>query len=185
MFLEKFSTWPTPKRKKQILISSIILLIVIYPIMSYLFMISYPVTFFESQLSFSGSYLKDLHSTISSAKLNLYTIANILDYVFMVSYGGILASLALIFGRKFEITSGWRKSSYYAVIISIIAPICDAIENLFILLMLSDPLGFPDIWAIIHSWFALIKYALMFLGFGWLFTILIKLIINKISSNNI
>lgn len=183
MFLEKFSDWPNPKRTKQMLIVCVILLIMIYPIMTYLFTISYPVSFIESQLSFSGSYLKGLHSTMSNADFNLYRIANILDYVFMVSYGGIFVSVALIIGRKFQIDSGWRKSSYCIVIIAIIAPICDAIENIFILLMLSDPLGFPDFWAISHSWFALVKYSLMFLGFGWLFAVFIKFLITKFSFN--
>jgi len=33
--------------------------------------------------------------------------------------------------------------------------------------MLTDPLGFPDIWAIIHSCFALLKYIFLLSCIGW------------------
>jgi hypothetical protein len=95
----------------------------------------------------------------------------------MISYGGIFFGLGLIIARKFNEGTIWRRFSLILVPLAIIAPLCDAIENIFILLMLSDPLGFPDIWAIIHSFFALIKFIIMIIGFGWLGIALIKLII--------
>lgn len=182
MSLQKFSEWPTPKRVRQFLICCIILFVIIYPIMMFLFSISYPVNFIESQLSFSGTILKAFHLTMSNEDFFLYTIANVLDYGFMVSYGGIFFCLGLIIARKFDIDSGWRKFGYILVIIAIIAPCCDAIENVFIFLMLTNPLGFPDIWALIHSYFALVKFILMFLEFGWVSIMLIKYLFNRISS---
>ncbi|MHA1885906.1 MAG: hypothetical protein ACW96S_12685, partial [Promethearchaeota archaeon] len=47
------------------------------------------------------------------------------------------------------------------------AACCDAIENGFILAMLTDPVGFPDYWAIFHSVFALIKWILLFTIIIW------------------
>jgi hypothetical protein len=174
MLLEKLVKWPKPKVIKKLLISCVIILLIIYPIMTLLFTISYPVSFIESQLSFSGLLIKQYNT---SANIELYRIANILDYVFMFCYGGIFFSLGLIIARKFNEGTFWRKISFILIPLSIIAPLCDAIENIFILLMLTDPLGFPDIWAITHSCFALIKYIIMFIGFGWLGIALIKLIL--------
>ena len=174
MLLEKLTDWPSPKRIKQLLIFSLILLLVIYPFMTYFFTISYPVSFIESQLSFSGQIIKQHNA---SANIELYRFANILDYFFMISYGGIFFSLGLIIARKFNKGTIWRKISLVLVPLALIAPLCDAIENVFILLMLTDPLGFPDIWALTHSFFALIKFIIMFIGFGWLGVALIKLII--------
>ena len=160
MLLEKLTDWPSPKRIKQLLIFSLILLLVIYPFMTYFFTISYPVSFIESQLSFSGQIIKQHNA---SANIELYRFANILDYFFMISYGGIFFSLGLIIARKFNEGTIWRKISLVLVPLALIAPLCDAIENIFILLMLTNPLGFPDIWAITHSFFALIKFIIMFI----------------------
>ncbi len=173
MLLEKLTTWPNPKTIKKLLIASVIILLIIYPIMTYLFTISYPVSFIESQLSFSGHLIKQFNA---SANIELYRVANILDYLFMISYGGIFFCLGLKIARKFNEGTLWMKISIFFVTLAIIAPICDAIENIFILLMLTDPLGFPDIWAITHSCFALIKYIIMFIGFGWLGLAFIKLL---------
>ncbi|MFX0024074.1 MAG: hypothetical protein ACFE9S_17230 [Candidatus Hermodarchaeota archaeon] len=172
MSLEKLSDWPSTKALKNFLIICIIILLIIYPIMTYLFTISYPVSFIESQLSFSGQLIKQFNT---SANIELYRIANILDYFFMLSYGGIFFCIGLIIARKFNHRTIWRRISFILIPLTIIAPLCDAIENIFILLMLTDPLGFPDIWAITHSCFALIKYIVMFIGFGWLGIALIKL----------
>ncbi len=174
MILDRLTIWPNSKRIKQFLIFNLILLIVIYPLITYFFTISYPVSFIESQLSFSGQLIKQFNA---SANIELYRIANILDYFFMISYGGIFFSLGIIIARKFNEGTIWMKLSFILVPLAIFAPLCDAIENIFILLMLTDPLGFPDIWAITHSCFALIKYMIMFIGFGWLGIALIKLIL--------
>ncbi|MFX1556165.1 MAG: hypothetical protein ACFFC9_02835 [Promethearchaeota archaeon] len=174
MVLEYLAEKPSPRNIKYVLIFSIVLLLIVYPFLTWLFLISYPVSFIESQLSFSGAAIKAFNSV---ANIELYRLANILDYGFMVSYGGIFFSLGLIIARKLEKSSIWRSIGFIMVFLALIAPLCDAIENIFILLMLSDPLNFPDVWAIIHSCFALIKYIIMFIGFGWIFIAIIKLIV--------
>ncbi len=165
MFLEKLSDWPSPKKTKFLLIFSIVLFIVIFPIMGYFFLISnYPVDFITSQLSCSGDILKSHYQTTN---IELYRIGQILDYGYMVSYGTLIFSLALIIARKFNEPSIWRKSGYIIAILGIIAACCDGIENAFILAMLTDPSGFPDIWALTHSCFALVKWTILFLSISW------------------
>ncbi len=184
MFLDKLSDWPSPKTTRLLLIFSFLLYIIISPILTYFFTISnYPVSFVESQLSFSGATIKSHFSTMSAEDINIYRIAQLIDYVFMVSYGTLIFSLALTIARKFEENSGWRKTGYLASVFGIVAACCDAIENAFILLMLTDPLGFPDIWAIAHSCFALVKFILMGLSWGFIAVAgLTLLIIKKRSS---
>ena len=63
------------------------------------------------------------------------------------------------------------------VFLSICAPFLDAIENGFILLTLTDLLGFPDWYAFAHSAFALPKWII--LG-TLLLVVLIGYIIRKI-----
>ncbi|TFG23083.1 MAG: hypothetical protein EU529_08570 [Promethearchaeota archaeon] len=180
MILEKLNEWPSPKITKHLLIFSIILTIIVYPIMAYFFILSkYPVGFIESQLSFSGSVLKG-HYKITN--INYYRIMQILDYAYMISYGTFSFSLALIISRKFENGSFWSNSGHLISILGIFAACCDAIENAFILAMLTDPSGFPDIWAITHSCFALVKYILLFTCIGWAIVAAITLLIKKRSS---
>ncbi len=180
MFLEKFSDKPSPKTTKLMLIFSIILYIIIYPIMGYFFLLSkYPVGFIESQMSFSGSILKE-HYKVTN--ITYYRIMQMLDYIFMVSYGTLSFSLALTIARKFDENSEWRKLGYYVAVMGVLAAICDGIENAFILAMLTDPSGFPDIWAIIHSSFALVKYILLFSSIIWAISAAFALLIKKISS---
>lgn len=180
MVLEKLNDWPSPKTTKHLLIFSIILTIIVYPIMAYFFILSkYPVGFIESQLSFSGSVLKG-HYKITN--INYYRIMQILDYAYMVSYGTFAFSLALIISRKFEDASFWSNSGHLIAIIGILAACCDAIENAFILAMLTDPSGFPDGWAITHSCFALVKYILLFACIGWVIVVAITLLIKKRST---
>lgn len=184
MLLEKLSDWPSPKKTKILLIFSILLYIIIYPILNYYFTISnYPVSFFESQLSFSGVAIKSHLRTMSSAEIDLYRTAQLIDYIYMLAYGILYFSLALYISRKFDEDSGWRKTGYFAAIFGVIAACCDATENVFILLMLTDPQGFPDAWAIAHSCFALVKYLLMGILFIWIILAVLNLLIKRLKKN--
>ena len=183
MVLDKLSDWPSPKKTKILLYFSLALFIIIYPILGYFFYISnYPVSFFESQLSFSGTIIKSHLRTMSSEDISIYRIAQLIDYVYIVSYGSLYFSLSLFIARKFETDSGWRKSGYFSAIFGLISACCDAIENVFILLMLTDPQGFPDLWAITHSCFALIKFILIGFFLIWVILAGITLLIKKKSS---
>ena len=100
----------------------------------------------------------------------------------MVAYGTLAFSLVLTITRKFDNDSFWGKSGPKIAILGIVAACCDAIENAFILMMLSDPTGFPDIWAIIHSCFALVKYILLVICIAWAIIAALTLLIKKKSS---
>jgi len=161
MNLEKIDKGLPADRVKKLFIFSVILLIIIYPLMGYFFLASNnPGNVMLSQLSFSGTYMKNYYKNIGN--LELYRIGETLDYIFMVAYGSFTISLALIIARKFDEDSKWRKFGYILVPCAIIMITCDAMENVFILMMLSNPSNFPDIWAIAHSTFALVKWIILF-----------------------
>jgi len=112
--------------------------------------------------------MKEYYATMSSEEIDLYRIVALLDYGFMVSYGLITSCGALLLSRKFEAESKGGISGRSVAVGGVIAACCDATENVFILLMLTDPLGFPDIWAMIHSVFALVKFILLFTAIFWI-----------------
>ncbi|MBD3340991.1 MAG: hypothetical protein GF353_17920 [Candidatus Lokiarchaeota archaeon] len=183
MNLNKLNDYPSPKTTKYLLIFSLILYIVIYPILGFYFMISnYPVGFIESQLSFSGEIIKSHLRTMSKAEIHLYRIAQLIDYIYMVAYGTLYFTFGLYLARKFEKDTGFRKTGLFAALFGLISACCDATENAFILLMLTDPQGFPNIWAITHSCFALVKFILIGIFMIWTISAIIALLIRKIKS---
>ncbi len=169
MPLQKFNDWPSPKITRILAIFGIIFFIVIITFMIIFYELSgYPVSFFESQLSFSGSVIKSHFSVMNPEELNYYLIWVIIDYGFMFGFAIIYFSFGLILARKFDINSRWRKLGIIGALLGLLYFCCDAIENILIFAMLTNPLGFPDIWAVVHSWIALVKFIFNFSSSAWL-----------------
>ncbi len=138
----------------------------------------------QSQLSFSGQFLKDQYAIIiNSGGLTYYRTAQILDYGFMISYGGIFFCLVCLIGINAGPDSFWNKTTKIFAAIAIGTTIFDALENLLILITLTNPTNFHNALAIIHSIFALVKYILIYLVIAWVFLGLISNITNKIKKN--
>jgi hypothetical protein len=162
-FFNRLNNWPSKKLTRFLLIFGIILFIIIIPLMVIFYELShYPVSFFESQLSFSGEVIKSHFSTMNAKELDYYFIWLIVDYGFMLGFGIIYFSFNLILARKFDESSRWRRLGYIGALFGIFYFCCDATENIFIFTMLNDPLGFPDILALTHSWIALVKFIFNF-----------------------
>lgn len=165
MILKKLSQWPSSKTLKILLILGLIFCFSVIPVMQYFSNLSgYPADLFTSQLSFSGDLMRGYYALTN---IEIYRISPSLDYIFMLGYGLILFSLSLMVARRFKITSLIRRIGYIIAIAGIIAALCDGFENIFILSMLTDPVGFPNYWAISHSIFALIKWTLLFAVIIW------------------
>lgn len=125
----------------------------------------------ESQLGFSGAYIKSKFALMNENEMKLFILANIFDYVFMLAYGTFFFSTALMLARQLKEGSIWNKVGYVIAILGIISACCDALENIFLLLMASDPAGFPIWLGIPHSSFAFAKFTLMYIVFGWILII--------------
>jgi len=70
MFLEQLNTKPSNIKIFGILGIGIVTIIVSLPIMNYYFELSnYPVSFFESQLSFSGEIIKSHYSNLTREEI--------------------------------------------------------------------------------------------------------------------
>ncbi|MFX0048514.1 MAG: hypothetical protein ACFE8G_10160 [Candidatus Hermodarchaeota archaeon] len=178
MIFKKLSEWPSSKILKIMLIIGFALSFAVIPVMQYFTQLSgFPAEIFSSQLSFSGTLMKSFYALTD---ITLYRIAPSLDYIFMTGYGLILFSSALIVARRYRTSSLLQKEGFIVALSGVIAACCDAIENVFILLMLTDPTGFPDYWAITHSVFALVKWILLVIVIIWvIFFLIISLIKGK------
>lgn len=166
MTFKKLSEWPSSKNLKISIIIGFVLCFTVIPVMQYFTQLSgYPAEIFSSQLSFSGEVMKLYYGLTN---IELYRVAASLDYIFMVAYGLILFCSSVLIARKYRESSLIQQGGFFIAISGVIAACCDAIENIFILTMLTDPTGFPNYLAITHSVFALIKWILLFIVILWI-----------------
>jgi hypothetical protein len=165
--LTRLETKPESGTLRKLLILGLILFFIAYPLMSYFFSLSgYETNVIASQLSFSGLILKTSYAAFIFGDLESYRIGQMLDYIFMVSYGIIIFALATSQARKIK-HAMLRKWGFFFAIGGICAALLDAIENVFILATLTNPFGFPDWWAVAHSCFALPKWILLIGALSW------------------
>ncbi|MFX0040926.1 MAG: hypothetical protein ACFFCY_13690 [Promethearchaeota archaeon] len=161
MLTKKLYEKPKAKNLKIQLIIGTILCFTVIPIMQYFTELSgFPAQIFSSQLSFNGDIMKSFYAVTN---IELYRVAPLLDYIFMVGYGLILFSLSVLIARKYGLPSKLGQICLITAVSGVIAASCDGVENIFILAMLTDPVGFPNYWAVSHSIFALIKWILLFI----------------------
>ena len=181
MKLEQLSEWPSDKNIKRLLYFCIILYFIHFPFLVYFSIISnYPVDPAGSQITFSGAIIKSHLKGMSTEEINYYRIYQLLDCIYAFFFGLLFFSLSLYLARKFDEVSTWKKSGYLMSIFGIIDGCCDITVNSIILMMLTDPQGFPDEWAIIHSYLTVITITLMLIIYVWIIVADIKLFRKKL-----
>ena len=122
----------------------------------------------RTQLGFDSEYIRDCFSTMTDQGLSRFILGNLVDYLFMASYGGFLFSLTLLVTRRLNETSIGRDIGYIISLLGLFAAVSDGLENIFILSMASNPTSFPSWLAFYHSLFAHIKFKLMYLSASWI-----------------
>jgi hypothetical protein len=169
------------RRLWTLLVTSISLLVVSAPTVIYLLELSnYPGDLEATQLGFDGEYIRLCFSEMSGADVSFFIMGNLVDYLFMASYGALLFSSSLILSRRLTQGSLGRKVGCTASILGLIAACCDGLENVFLLSMASNPTGFPGWLAIPHSLFASIKFDLMYVASAWILLALAYVVVRWI-----
>lgn len=181
-----FETKPSRINSIRIIFLGVVVIIISLPIMNYFFEISnYPVSFIESQLSFSGETIKSHYATMTNEEITLYLYGNVVDYFFMLGNCLVKIGIAVMVARSFEEDSTLRTTGLIMIFIGIIGTVFDAVENIFIVLMIFDPINFPDILAISHSVFALFKYTCTVIFYGWIIVAVLLLLIDRIQGSTL
>jgi hypothetical protein len=89
------------RRLWTLLVTSIGLLVVSVPAVIYFLELSnYPGDLEATQLGFDGEYIRLCFSNMSGADFSFFIMGNLVDYLFMVSYGALLFSSSLILSRR-------------------------------------------------------------------------------------
>ena len=166
-----------PLLKRLLLISLPAMLITSTLVILIIGLSNYPGTMNDTQLGFNAEIIKNYFALMSSEEILFFILANLVDYAFMITYGIFFYSSAKYLSRNYRIGSIYQKFGTLFAQIGVLTAICDAIENVFLLSMTADPMGFPSWLAIAHSSFALLKFILMYSTVAWLF---LSFMLNKI-----
>lgn len=160
---------PSNRRLKLQLVLGIVLMLVSIPaVINSLEKSNYPGELERTQLGFDGEYIRKCFSSMSQEEFRMFIYGNLADYLFMTSYGLIFFSASLLLARRFMKNSIGRKIGYSVAVLGVLAAVSDGFENLFIISMVSNPVGFPIWLAIPHSVFANIKFNLMYVSAAWI-----------------
>jgi len=119
----------------------------------------YPVPYYVAQLSFDAARIKGWYAAmIQFGTLQTYVHTQNIDFLFIASVALLHPIALLAASRLFPLLSRGRRWLVGAALISLIAPLADAMENLVSYVMLADPAGFAPAWALVYSSFSAIKF---------------------------
>jgi hypothetical protein len=156
------------KRIRRITLASFPLLMFAATLVIVLLQMSgYAGTMEDTQLGFNAEVIRNYFSLMSPTDMGLFITANLADYLFMLFYGIFFFSAARLISWNYK--SGLPKRIGLSLAwAGIIAAVLDGIENVFLLSMTVDPVGFAGWLAIAHSSFALAKFLFMYAAMAWL-----------------
>ncbi|MGY5861591.1 MAG: hypothetical protein RTU09_04390 [Candidatus Thorarchaeota archaeon] len=136
-------------------------------VISLLQMSGYAGSIDDTQLGFNAEIIKSYFSLMNPTEMGLFITANLADYLFMLFYGIFFFSAARLISWNYK--RGLPKRIGLSLAwVGVIAAVLDGIENVFLLLMTADPVGFAGWLAIAHSSFALAKFLFMYVAMAWL-----------------
>jgi hypothetical protein len=129
-------------------------------------MSGYAGTTEDTQLGFNAEIIRSYLSLMTTTDLGLFITANLADYLFMLFYGLFFFSAARLISWNYK--RGFPKRIGLSLAwVGVIAAVLDGIENVFLLSMAADPVGFTAWLAIAHSSFALAKFLFMYVAMAW------------------
>lgn len=129
-------------------------------------MSGYAGTMEDTQLGFNADIIKNYFLLMTPTDLGLFITANLADYLFILFYGIFFFSAARLISWNYKI--GFPKRIGLSLAwVGVMAAILDGIENMFLLLMTADPVGFAGWLAIGHSSFAFAKFLFMYVAMAW------------------
>ncbi len=84
----------------------------------------------------------------------------LVDYVFLIVYSSFFAGVTLLLTRRL-LSGRIQLVGFYMTLVSFVAALFDAIENLNLILMLTSPTSFPAFSPFLTSIFATLKFGLL------------------------
>jgi hypothetical protein len=158
------------QRKQQLrriaLVSGSFMLVVATLVIVLIQMSGYAGTTEDTQLGFNAEIIRSYFSLMNPTDMSLFIAANLVDYLFMLCYGFFFFSAASLISWNYK--KGLPKRIGLSLAwVGVFAAVLDGFENVFLLSMTADPVGFTGWLAIGHSSFALAKFIFMYAAMAW------------------
>ena len=129
-------------------------------------MSGYAGTLDDTQFGFNAETIRNYFSLMTSTDMGLFIAANLADYLFMIFYGLFFFCAARLISWNYK--SGLSKRIGLSLAwVGVLTAVLDGIENVFLLSMTADPVGFAGWLAIAHSSFAVAKMLFMYVAMAW------------------
>ena len=97
----------------------------------------------DTQLGFNAEVIRNYFSLMSQTDMGLFIAANLVDYLFMLCYGLFFFSAARLISWNYK--RGLTKRIGLSLAwVGVIAAVLDGFENVFLLSMAADPVGFAS-----------------------------------------
>jgi len=129
-------------------------------------MSGYAGTMEDTQLGFNAEIIRNYFSLMNPTDMGLFITANLADYLFMLFYGLFFFSAARLISWNYK-RGLIKKIGLSLAWVGVIAAVLDGMENVFLLSMTADPVGFAAWLAIAHSSFAFAKFFFMYVAMAW------------------
>ena len=121
----------------------------------------------DTQLGFNAETIRNYFSLMNATDMGLFITANLVDYLFMLFYGLFFFSAARLISWNYK--SGLpNRIGLLLALVGVIAAILDGFENVCLLSMAFNPVGFASWLAIAHSSFAFAKFLFMYTAMAWM-----------------
>ncbi len=157
----------TPSPRKLVLLSaisgifSLVLFILMRPVETALKQAS-SFGVIELEFAWTIEQINTIFDAWGPELINQELMVTFIDFGFLISYSFFLGGLSLLITRKVR-NQRIHLVGYVMVIVSFLAAVFDAIENINLILMLSSPNEFPNFSPFVASLCATIKFGLIIL----------------------
>lgn len=127
----------------------------------------YPVPYYVGQTSFSATKLESWYGAMDAAgTLGIYWQTQFVDFAFIAATA-LLHFFALVLVARLLPDGRWRRLGLAFVVVGLLAPAFDALENLVSFIALANPAEVNPVVAVVYSTFAVLKFAGFFAVYLW------------------
>lgn len=141
----------------------------------------HPVDYFTGQTSFNAQTIKGYYAAMTDTQtLDVYVRTQIIDTGLILGFACLGLFVCTLIARLSRVGSFGSKAGLFSGVSYILGAVCDAIENGFSFIMLSDPADFANWLAAPYSLFASVKFAFITLAMALALISLILGIVGRI-----
>lgn len=184
--LDKFKTSPSSKLLYTVLICAIIPFIIIsvlFQLDNALMSALSPYNILHFEFAFDQATAQIILADWQSNSLIPLILYNTyLDFAYIAAYGLALMAANILVTRS--LSDRCYNLGIICALAPLVAGVLDVVENINLITMLNDPVGFPAYAPTIASISAGIKFGLLFLALGFLLLGLVILLIRKFSHSS-